>query len=127
LIGCNVGVRRLEGGIFTPFQLASVDTSKIMKTRSAKLLYDRDGGLWVGTRDDGLYHIRNGVVDHFGGADGLSADEVYTLYEDREGNVWVVTPNGLDRFHRLSVISFSSKQGIHGLESAVLGSRDGHT
>ncbi len=127
LIGCDVGVRRLERGIFVPFQPASADVSKIMKIRGAKLLYDRDGGLWVGTREDGLYHLQNGFVDHFGVADGLSDDNVSTLYEDREGNVWVVTPNGLDRFHRLGVISFSSKQGLSGVGSAILASRDGLT
>ncbi|MGA9135754.1 MAG: two-component regulator propeller domain-containing protein, partial [Candidatus Sulfotelmatobacter sp.] len=70
----------------------------------------------------------NGIADHFGTADGLSDDSVSALYEDHEGNVWVATANGVDRFHRLSVISFSSKQGLGGPgDRAVLSSRDGHT
>ena len=124
LIGCDAGVRRLDQGNFVPLQLALLDASKL---RGAKLLYDRDGGLWLGTRDDGLYHFQNEVVDRFGIADGLSDGSVSALYEDREGNVWVATPNGLDRFHRLRVVSFSGKEGFHGLGEAVLASRDGHT
>jgi signal transduction histidine kinase len=72
--------------------------------------------------------VANGVADHFGAADGLSDDNVSQLFEDREGNIWVATPEGIDRFHRGSVVSLSSKQGLRGVGgSAVLASRDGHT
>jgi signal transduction histidine kinase/ligand-binding sensor domain-containing protein len=125
LIGCDGGLRRLEQGRFVPFQSASLDADRL---RGSTPLHDRDGGLWVGTANDGLYRVANGVADHFGAADGLSDDRVSALFEDREGNVWVATPEGIDRFHRGSVISFSSKQGLHGVGgSAVLASRDGRT
>jgi len=125
LIGCEGGLRRLERGNYVRFRSGSLDADKL---RGAKLLYDRSGGLWIGTDNDGLYHIANGVADHFGATDGLSDDNVSQLFEDREGNIWVVTAEGVDRFHRLNVISFSSKQGFRGIGgAAVLASRDGHT
>jgi signal transduction histidine kinase/ligand-binding sensor domain-containing protein len=125
LIGCDGGLRRLEQGRFVPFQSASLDADKL---RGSKLLHDRNGGLWIGTANDGLYRVANGVADHFGAADGLSDDNVSALFEDREGNIWVATPEGIDRFHRGSVVSLSSKQGLRGVGgSAVLASRDGHT
>jgi signal transduction histidine kinase/ligand-binding sensor domain-containing protein len=125
LIGCEGGLRRLEQGRFVPFRPASLDADKL---RGSKLLYDRSGGLWIGTTNDGLYRVANGVADHFGAGDGLSDDKVSELFEDREGNIWVVTPEGIDRFHRASVVSFSSRQGLRGIGgSAVLASRDGHT
>jgi len=125
LVGCEGGLRRIERGTLVPFRSASLDADNL---EGAELLYDRGGGLWIGTKNHGLYHLSNGVADHFGVADGLSDDNVSGLLEDREGNVWVITPNGIDRFHRLSVISFSSKQGFSGVgSSAVLASRDGHT
>ena len=125
LVGCEGGLRRLEQGRFVPFQSASLDADRL---RGAKLLHDRGGGLWVGTTNDGLYRVANGVADHFGAADGLSDDKVSELFEDREGNIWVATPEGIDRFHRVSVVSFSSRQGLRGIGgSAVLASRDGRT
>jgi len=125
LIGCQGGLRRLERGIFVPFQAASLNADKL---RGSKLLYDRNGSLWIGTENDGLYRVSNGVADHFGEADGLSDDNVSALYEDREGNIWVATANGIGRFHRLNVLSFSSKQGLRGPgDAAVLASRDGRT
>lgn len=125
LIGCEGGLRRLEQGRFVPFQAASLEGDRLP---GSKFLYDRSGGLWIGTSNDGLYRMANGIADHFGVPDGLSDDSVSDLFEDREGNIWVVTPNGIDRFHRLSVLSFSSKQGLRGVGgSAVLASRDGQT
>jgi signal transduction histidine kinase/ligand-binding sensor domain-containing protein len=125
LLGCEGGLRRLEQGRFVPFRSASLDADKL---KGSKLLYDRGGSLWIGTTNDGLYHLSNGVADHFGVGDGLSDDNVSELFEDREGNIWVVTPEGVDRFNRVSVVSFSSRQGLSGIGgSAVLASRDGHT
>ena len=34
-------------------------------------------------------------------SDGLSGDFVIRLFEDREGNIWVATVDGLDRFRDL--------------------------
>jgi len=125
LIGCEGGLRRLERGTLVPFRPGSLDPDHL---EGSQLLYDHGGGLWIGTASHGLYRVSDGVADHFGVEDGLSDDNVSALYEDREGNIWVATPNGIDRFHRLNVISFSSKQGLRATGgSAVLATRDGHT
>jgi signal transduction histidine kinase/ligand-binding sensor domain-containing protein len=125
LIGCAGSLQRLDRGSFVKFRAASLDAENL---RGSQLLYDRGGSLWIGTTNDGVYRVTNGIADHFGEADGLSDDNVSALYEDHEGNIWVATANGIDRFHRLSVISFSSKQRLGGPgASAVLASRDGHT
>jgi signal transduction histidine kinase/ligand-binding sensor domain-containing protein len=79
---------------------------------SNKLLRDRDGGLWIGTRQRGLVHIHNGRTDVFTKADGLSGDISCSLFEDREGNIWVATTGGLDRFRELPVTTLSAKQGL---------------
>ena len=125
LIGCHGGLRRLEDGRFVPFHSASLDGDNLQGSTPRR---DHRGGLWIGSRNDGLYHIENETADHFGVADGLSGGTVVDLFEDRERDMWVVTPNGVDRFHRLTVLSFSSEAGFHGAGgSAVLASRDGRT
>lgn len=80
--------------------------------RVGPLLFDRDGPLWLGTSagvlrlptTDALARLEaDGTprVDpalRFTRADGLSGDQVLALLEDREGDVWVSTNGGLDRF-----------------------------
>ena len=46
----------------------------------------------------GLLHIHKGRTDLFTPTDGLSGGVVSSLLEDREGNVWVATTDGLDVF-----------------------------
>ena len=77
-----------------------------------RLLRDRDGGLWVGTSGRGLAHLHQGRIDLFTQQDGLSGDDVSNLFEDREGNIWVSTFDGLDRFRDLPVATFSVNQGL---------------
>jgi len=46
------------------------------------------------------------AVDSFTTNDGLSGNEVYSILQDREGNVWSGTLNGLDRFSKTSLTPF---------------------
>lgn len=77
-----------------------------------KLLRDRDGGLWIGTVERGLIHVHQGRTDVFTESNGLSGDIILSLYEDREGDIWVATTGGLDRFRELPVTTVSVKQGL---------------
>src|SRR6185436_8304401 len=92
-----------------------------------RLLRDHDGGLWIGALvDKGLLHIHEGRTDLFTPAEGLSDGSVNALFEDREGNIWVATDNGLDRFREFAVPTISVQQGLssRGVFS-VLASREG--
>jgi signal transduction histidine kinase/ligand-binding sensor domain-containing protein len=78
------------------------------------LVFDRDGTLWGSA--DGLRRIAHpehatigtalhleDVVDAYSDADGLTARTVFSMLADREGNVWVGTTHGLDRFSEPSL------------------------
>ena len=93
---------------------------------SNKLLWDRDGGLWIGTRDRGLLHVHEGRTDIFAKSDGLSGDTTCSLFEDREGDVWVATTEGLDRFRELPVTTISVKQRLFSNDTnSVVAATDG--
>lgn len=66
------------------------------------LLIDHQGWVWVGTLN-GLFVInpKDKSSRFFGKAEGMPNEMINGMIEDRYGNVWVTTPNGLCRFQRL--------------------------
>ena len=67
------------------------------------LVADRQGRLWIGTRGDGLVRVSRGngvALDQVARPGVSSNDVVLAVFEDREGNIWVGTPRGLDRGSR---------------------------
>ena len=93
-----------------------------------KLLRDRDGGLWIGTNQRGLIHVHQGRTDVFTAESGLSGNIIAGLFEDREGNIWVSTAGGLDRFRELPVTTVSTKQGLSSDNvNSVIATTDGST
>jgi ligand-binding sensor domain-containing protein/signal transduction histidine kinase len=97
-----------------------------LQLQPESLLCDRNSGLWIGTLDQGLLHIHQGRVDRFTRADGLSGNTVSSMIEDREGNIWVATVSGLDRFRDLVATTVSVTQGLsNDYVHSVLAARDG--
>lgn len=108
-VGPQLGVRHFDGKNWSSLMASGFDGTRV---RSHALLMDKHGTLWVGTENDGLYRIHNGVADHYGVADGLSGNSVVLLFEDREGNLWVLTDGGVDMFRDIPVITYSTRQGL---------------
>lgn len=52
-----------------------------------RILEDREGGLWVGTLNEGLYHLKQQVITSFRHHSGPEIRP--TLLSDDEGNIWV--------------------------------------
>jgi signal transduction histidine kinase/ligand-binding sensor domain-containing protein len=122
LVGWHGGIHRFVDGKTEPYPLSGV----VGKLEARRLLRDHDGGLWIGTRDRGLVHVHQGRTDMVAPSDGLSGQNVDTLFEDREGNIWVATENGLDRFRDFAVATFTVSQGLSNNEvRSVLADRDG--
>ena len=94
--------------------------------RTTAVLCDREGSLWIGTFDAGIVHVHEGRTDFFARSDGLSGDRVERLFEDREGNVWVATSEGVDRFRALAAATSSVGRGLGSGVGAVLADRDGN-
>ena len=105
------------------------DNPVIQRAHGTRLLRDRAGHLWIGTRGHGLVRLRgNGgksTFDRVTTEDGLSADSVQALFEDREGNIWVGTPFGLNRLSRNSVIPVPLGSDTTGHVRAVAGGENG--
>ena len=122
LAATTAGLQRFTGEALQAHPLSGVDS----RFNARRLLQDHDGGLWIGSQSRGLIHVHQGRVDLFTPSHGLSGDSVDALYEDREGNIWVGTNQGLDQFRELSVATISRTQGLPtDFAVSVLPARDG--
>jgi signal transduction histidine kinase/ligand-binding sensor domain-containing protein len=120
--GPGLGLQRLVHGMRKPLN-SKFDGSTL---RVSALFLDRENALWIGTEDQGIYRLLGDKVDRFSSADGLSSDTVSGFYEDREGNIWIATAEGIDCFRDLRVTTFSTRQGLSAnMVDSVLAARDG--
>ncbi len=121
--GKGCGLQRLIDGRWQPFVVPGLDGSTLSVSA---LLRDRNGSIWIGTGDDGIYHVDGDSVDHFRRNDGLTGDGVTGFFEDTEGNVWVMTSGGVDQFRNLKVTTYSKGEGLGAnVVQSVFAARDG--
>ena len=113
-VGQDLGIRHFSGGKWGPYVIPGLDGTKV---QSHALFVDRNQSLWIGTEQNGLYRVHDGIADHYGTADGLSGDSVGSFFEDREGNLWVLTAGGLDMFRDTPVVNYSMRQGLSAAET----------
>ena len=80
-----------------------------------EILFDREGSLWIAS-DDGIHRLSfpeqlkvgkivqlNQTAEVFTHR-GLTSEAEIPILEDREGNIWVGTDNGLDRFRASNLV-----------------------
>ena len=121
--GSGLGLEQFEQGGWKTFHERGLDGSKL---EVSSLLLDRERALWIGTLDQGIYRIHGDRADHFNAADGLSSKSVWSFYQDREGNIWVATSEGVDCFRDIPVSSFSTQEGLNADNVvSVLAAHDG--
>ena len=126
-IGTQSGLARWdgEGRGFTRFVHDPADPHSLGGTWVTDILRDREGRLWVSCTlgggisllEDGK--LRNGSFQVFlndkDDPDSISLNDVWTLFEDRSGLVWIGTAGGglnqlnpsTHRFHTLRAIPFN--------------------
>ncbi|MFL6762778.1 MAG: two-component regulator propeller domain-containing protein [Sphingomicrobium sp.] len=104
-----------RGGVELPAGRGRYETP--FAKRNAMSMFDRDGNLW-GITDAGIFRLRTPTVaatrpplsrgpaaELFRQKDGLTSDTPTVIFEDREGNIWVGTVLGLDRFRPARVVT----------------------
>ena len=101
------------GGRGPPVSLRAPYRTGNAQIRGAPLL-DHEGNLWIATRYGGVQRLAmpsaslesgGAETESFTSREGLSSDVTNQILEDREGNIWVGTEGGLDKFRPATLIA----------------------
>ncbi len=104
------------------------DPSRLSRTSSSRAgIFDRDGGFWYTSENGGRIwrfvspeQLPRLKLDGFGPSietfdtkQGLTSNSTYGVLEDREGNIWIATDSGLDRFRHRNLSWYPVVPGPH--------------
>lgn len=67
-----------------------------------KIFKDSKGRYWIGTLNDGLYLFSENGLHHYSSLDGLCANYVRDICEDKQGDIWIGTFRGLNKYMPLT-------------------------
>jgi signal transduction histidine kinase/ligand-binding sensor domain-containing protein len=83
-----------------------------LPNRVNALLVDREDVLWAATAG-GVVRLRHGSIEKFTSANGLSSNLVLSVFEDREGSIWIGTEaGGLNLLKSKKFNTFTTQEGL---------------
>ena len=101
----GAGLFRLENGFFRP-------ATDMTNLAVSVLFADHSDGLWVGT-EGGLGQWTGTQMEMWTTSNGLSANNVRAIAQDRAGDLWIGTElGGLNRLHQGRFTSFQQTNGF---------------
>lgn len=72
-----------------------------------------DGIVWAGTYGKGLWRVKGDQRIRFNTADGLSSDQIRSLYQDAEGTLWIGTfGGGLNALRDGKFLHYTARDGL---------------
>jgi len=84
----------------------SIESKGSLENNTGVVLKDARGALWIANR--GVKRIVNGKIESFPANDPLSGDVVLSMFEDREGNLWLGSEsNGLTVLRDPKITSYA--------------------
>jgi ligand-binding sensor domain-containing protein/signal transduction histidine kinase len=107
-MGTISGLRRLDHGIRgNPFA-----TPKIMSgINICVVIESRRGEVWIGSYGHGLMRLQSGHIERFSAPSSLPHNNVLSLFDDGEDDIWVGTQGGLLRLSPSSASTITTADG----------------
>ncbi len=73
------------------------------------IFQDRNSNYWFASSGEGVYRYDGKALVQFTTKDGLSDDQVFTIQEDKQNNIWFVSAGGISRFDGKTFTTFPDK------------------
>jgi PAS domain S-box-containing protein len=103
-IGTQNGLDKYDGYNFLSYYHDPSDSTTLISANFGKLFTDSKKRIWIGTYTGGVscYIPEQNKIYHFinnpKNPKSLSSDLIRHIREDKEGNIWISTNNGLNKF-----------------------------
>lgn len=85
-----------------PVSSKAISTAAQSKYGSGDIVYDtyldRSGTMWFATSQEGIYSFDGNTFTNYTTNGGLCGNEVSSITEDKEGNLWFATDHGLCQY-----------------------------
>lgn len=105
-----------QGGVAKIDLSAEVDEYKLKWISNVSSMYaleSQHGGYWIATEGNGLLRIKENLISNITENNGLPTNDLYTLYEDREGILWIGTAiKGIFKLPSLRFTTFGKKESF---------------
>ncbi|HEY0031552.1 MAG TPA: two-component regulator propeller domain-containing protein [Bacteroidia bacterium] len=80
---------------------------------AVRLIKDHNGDIWVATFGSGIYRIKGDQITKFDQSNGLSTDNIITIFEDSHHMIWIGTKDaGLIRFDGKTFKNYGTAEGM---------------
>lgn len=91
-------------GIYSHMTHTGPHTDSLVSISS--IIEDKKGNIWATTTGEGVYCYNGKTFTNFTVNDGLITNDVYYVMEDKDGNLWFATTNGVSRFNGKDFTNF---------------------
>lgn len=108
LIGTQVGANQIEDGVMEPFR----EGEGVITSAVTAWLQDKNGGIWVGTDKDGVYHFQNDTYTQYTVKQGLGANSIRRILQTRDGRLWFATANGVSNLNQGRMSTLRQADGL---------------
>ncbi|TVP42871.1 MAG: hybrid sensor histidine kinase/response regulator [Gemmatimonadales bacterium] len=91
------------------------------------MMWDHEGSLWIGTRNDGLFRMKPAPFSIFSVPEGLGHPNAAVVLVDRDGATWIGTRGGgLSRLAAGGITTWTPEHGFPLLVTALMQDREGN-
>lgn len=108
-LGGNTGITRVEDWKFTPYHI----TSRELKPDVWCMMKDSKGRMWIGTYLGGLYQFENEKFIRKEHELGFGGNSYFGICEDRAGNLYYASLDGVYIWNGTSIDSIREKHGLN--------------
>jgi signal transduction histidine kinase/ligand-binding sensor domain-containing protein len=104
-----------------------VSANRVISVSPWHFYEDRQGNLWIGTQEAGLYRLQRQLIRNYTREEGLIDRDTYATYQDRSGALWIgAWHSGLSRFANGRFTNYTMADGLpNELVTALFEDREG--